>query len=83
MTEESKEFISLKEINSNKLTDEYIDEFEEYNKLDEGITIYQVQGILTEANNRKLVADSLVKLITEINNITTAIPNTEKKKQKI
>lgn len=45
----TEEFISLKDLKSNKIKQDYVDEFDEYNKLDEGTIIYQVQGILNKS----------------------------------
>jgi len=62
----SDEFITLSEIkNSNKLDENFIDEVDQLNKLNEGIPVYQVQGILNSSN--ALVMK--VGIIEEVNDV--------------
>ncbi len=62
----SEEFITLSEIkNSNKLDENFIDEIDQLNKLNDGIPVYQVQGILNSPN--ALVMK--VGIIEELNDV--------------
>ena len=63
----SEEFVTLSEIktNSNKLNEHFMDEIDQLNKIDEGIPVYQVQGILN--NSKALVMK--VGIIEELNDV--------------
>ena len=62
----TEEFITLSEINnSNKLNEHYMDEIDQLNKLDDGIAVYQVQGIL----NTSTALVMKVGIIEELNDV--------------
>lgn len=62
----TEEFITLSEIkNNNKLNEHYMDEMDQLNKLDNGIPVYQVQGILNSSKGFVIK----VGIIEELNDV--------------
>lgn len=59
----TEEFITLSQIkNNNKLNEHYIDEMDQLNKLDDGIPVYQVQGILNSSKGFVIKVGIIEKL---------------------